>query len=751
MGHQKDNRWTLPRWRGARHTFLLFVLAHLWLPLGCEQSDPVAEIRRMQAVGSYQASIAPLRELIKSRPDDAEIFFLYGVALSRVSLPTQAVWPLVKAMESPDWYPEAALFLANVATTTSDWGMALGVLDPFLEQEPENSTALILRAYVRAQSRQNYEGALSDAEIVLEQEPDNSEALVIRGVALLGLGRVEEAGEAIEAAGDHFETAGLGLADSPHFCSVRATFAKEKGEVESAEEIFEKCLEAYPASFLVTDEAVKFFDSIGRWDRSFEIIRAAFDAAPAVRSYRSSLVYRLSAQGEYDEAEKILLEATVAPQPEEAASAFADLAGYYFQHEEFDKSIDAFEQALALLFDPRPDFLFAYADALVVAGRYEKALAVAEDMTVLPHRELIRGRALLGQGNPTAALEHFGKGLELWPENTIGRYLTAIAAEQVGDFDRAIEEFRYAIRAGSSETDARLRLAKLYAASGNPDAGLDVIRHEAHSDPQRSLTETIFEIELLGRVGRPDKLSPHIMEALKAPRAWARAVAAMAAGVREAKGPQAAADVILRSEKTDLTYPLHAAALSSLVMDLVALGRGKEALARTDAALGLHPNAPALHAVKGQALSLSGGDEKAVRAAWMRATELDPENALALRGLAALEAAGGEPAAALALYRRAANAEVVDGEALRGAAALLIAQGRRAEAKQELERLLEREPYDGAAALQLAQLLLEEDRGATQPRTIVLLKKAERFRGGAEASRLLKQSLELRDAEPPSS
>ena len=729
----------------------MFVLAYLLLPLGCEKSDPVAEVRQLQAAGGYKASIDPLRELIENRPDDPEIFYLYGLALRNVSLPTQAVWPLIKAMESPDWYPEAAMLLANIATTTSDWGMALGVLDPFLEQEPENSTALLLRAYVRAQSRQNYEGALSDAETVLEQEPDNSEALVIRGVALLGLDRIEEAGEAIEAAGDHFETAGLGLANSPHFCSVRATFAKEKGEVESAEEIFEKCLEAYPTSFLVTDEAVKFFDSIGRGDRSFDIIRAAFDEFPDVRSYRSSLVYRLSSRGEYDEAEKILLDATLAPQPEEAASAFADLAGYYFQHEEFDKSISAFEQALALLSDPRPDFLFAYGDALVVAGRYEKALAVADDMTVIPHQELIRGRARLGQGNPQEALEHFGKGLELWPENTIGRYLTAIAAEQIGDFDRAIEEFRYAIRAGSSETDARLRLARLYAASGNPDAGLEVIRHEAQSDPHRSLTETFFEIELLGRVGRPDKLSPHIMEALEAPRDWARAVAAMAAGVREAKGPEAAAAVVLRSEKTDLTHPLHAAALSSLVADLVALGRSKEALTRTDAALGLHPNAAALHAVKGQALSLGGGDEKAVRAAWLCATELDPANALALRGLAALEAAGGEPEAALALYRRAANAEVEDSEALREAAALLIAQGRHAEARQELERLLEREPYDGVAALQLAELFLEENPGATQTRTIVLLKKAKRFRGGAEASRLLKQSLELRDAEPPSS
>ncbi|HIL80973.1 MAG TPA: tetratricopeptide repeat protein, partial [Myxococcales bacterium] len=243
-------------------------------------------------------------------------------------------------------------------------------------------------------------------------------------------------------------------------------------------------------------------------------------------------------------------------------------------------------------------------------------------------------------------------------------------------------------------------------------------------------------------VGSTDGLSPHIMEVLGSPQAWARGVAAMAAGVREAKGSQEAADIVLDSTNLDLTSPVHAAALSSLVTDLVPLGRGSEVLSRTESALSLHPQASALYAVRGQALTLTGADRKEIRAAWARALELNPGNAKALRGLAGLEVADGEADAALALYRRAALAEPEDGEALGGAAKVLIAEGRFREAQLELERLLERDPYDGVAALQLAELLLKDKADSARLRTRALLRKAERFGGGPEASRLLSAPIE---------
>jgi tetratricopeptide (TPR) repeat protein len=396
--------------------------------------------------------------------------------------------------------------------------------------------------------------------------------------------------------------------------------------------------------------------------------------------------------------------------------------------------------------EPGPDFLFSYADTLVAAERYEQALALADRMTVAPHRELIRGRVALESGSPEQALKHFSEGLRLWPDNAVARYFAATAAERIGDFDRAIEEYRYSIRANASATDARLRLARLYSAAGDDSSALEVIRHDSARKPHGDLKPTLLELEILARLGQTRGLPEHVVALIRPPERWARAVAALAAGTRARSGPAAAAKVVLQADRLDLTAPLNAPALSSLVRDLIDTGHAEQALALLDSALRAHPEEGEFHAAKGLALSRSGGDTAEVRAAWERTLELEPQNAVALRGLAGLEAGRGETEAALALYRRATDADPEDTAALRESAEILAAQGRRGEAERELETLLERDPYDGAAALRLAQLLqLRPEASRDEARIIVLLRAAARFGAGAEVKTEAESLLERFD------
>lgn len=720
----------------------LFVALLLLLVSACSPADPIAEIRKLQADGRHEETVEPLRALLEGRPDDAEVLYLYGVALTSTGLLTQAVWPLRRAMEDPAWQTPAALHLANVAMATADWDMAIGVLDPLIEREPENTQALLLRAYSRAQSRQDYAGSLGDADAALALDPKSSDGLVIRAVALLGLDRIDEAGEAITAASEHFDEAGLGLAESPRFCVVRATFAKEKKEFDRAEEIFEECLEDDPTNFTVVDESVKFFDGIGKPARALEILRAAFEGVPDFRTYRLSLANRLALTGNQEEAEKLMRDATDVPEPALAAVAFADLAGFYFERDRFDESISAFEEALARVPDPGAEFFFAYADALVVGGRYDRALSIAEKMTVVPHRELVRGRVALAKGDPATALQHFTEGLKLWPANAVARYFAADAAEQLGLIDRAIEEYRYSIRADASATDARLRLARLYVASGDEAAALEVIRHDAERNSPGDFDHTLLELELMARLERTNLLPPRLMEAIRPPARWPLAISALARGKRAHGGPAAAAQIALQADRLDLASPVNALALTGLVDDLVALGRFDEARALIGAALAAHPEAAVFHALEGRLLAGTEARPAEVRAAYERALELSPDDALALLELARIEAAAADRREqALALYARAAAADASDTRALRESVELSIALGRSVEAEALLESLLERDPYDGAAALQLARLRLARTNGAADPATVALLRRAERF-GEAAAARPLLQPIE---------
>lgn len=699
----------------------------------------MAEIRNWQAQGRAAETVEPLRALLETNPDDGEALYLYGVALTAAGLPTQAVWPLRRAMEHAAWQDRASLQLAGVAIGTADWDMAISVLDPLIERRPGDSQALLYRAYARAQSRQDYAGALADADAALALDPKSSDGLVVRAVALLGLERVEEAGEAIAAAAEHFDEAGLGLAESPRFCVVRATFAKENGERERAEEIFEECLAESPIHIIVVDESMKFFDGIGRPDRSLEIIRTAFEGAPDFRSYRLSLVNRLSLMGQDDEAEALMREATDVPQPAAAASAFADLAGYYFERDRVDESISAFEAALARVPDPGPEFFFAYADALVVDERFDAALAVADRMTVVPHRELVRGRVALARGDPGRALEHLTEGLRLWPDNAVARYFAATAALQLGLIDRAIEEYRYSIRADAAASDARLQLARLYVASGEPAAALEVIRHDADRKGANDVTHPLLELELMARLEVADKVPPRLMTSIQAPERWPLAIAALAKGKRARGGPEAAAAMVRQADRLDLTEPVNAPALASLIDDLIALGRTDEARRLVDAAANAHPDSAAFQALEGRVRAAAGAPPAAVRAAYERALELADDEWIALVELARVEAAAGDPTAALALYARAAQADPDDIVALREASALSIDVGRSAEAASGLEALLERAPFDGPAALALARVRLDAANGVVDPVTTALLLRAERF-GAAEEARALRAS-----------
>ncbi len=690
--------------------------------------DPLAEAKQHQARGAFAASLEPLRTYLDQHPEDSEAQFLYGMALSSTSRLTEAIWPLRRAAEDPEWKTPATLQLARMAVGTADWDMATGLLDPLIDEQPDDVQALGIRAFARAQSRRDYEGALADADRILEIDPENSDGLILRGVALLGLDRIEEAREAIASTSEHFDEAGLGLAGSPDFCAVRAGFAEEQGEADKAREVFEECLERFPTNFTILDGAVRFFDAAGEPERSLEILRGAYEAMPNVRTYRMSLVYRLGLAGEDNQAEEILVQATNAASPALAAIAHSDLAGYYFERDRLDEAITHFESTLALISEPGPTFLFAYADTLVTAERYDDALALTERMNLPSHRELIRGRVALERGEPAEALAHFEEGFKLWPANAVARYYAGLAAEQLGDFDRAIEEYRYSIRAEPSATDARLRLARLYLATGQPSVALEVVRHQAAEAGSDSLDRTLLEIELLAMLGQPVMIGEASRSLIQQPEHLPQAVAARARGARTRAGAEAGLREVTGAQNLDLTAPNNAPALESVIRDLVALGRASDALAQVDRAAKVAGSAAHLHALRGYVIAETAVEPEQARPEFERAIALDPESFVALIGLARLEGQAGKIDEALALYGRAAAADSTDQTALHEAIELAQA-GDRGEAELRLlEASLERDPYAAAEAGALAQKLIEADPDARDSmRVQTLLRTASYF------------------------
>ncbi len=697
---------------------------------GCGPRDPVQEVRELQEQGRFADSLDPLRALLEERPDDPELHFLYGSALRRTGQASLSLWSLRKASRQPGWEVPAGLELAASAYQSQNFPTAVKEAGRVLEIEPDNTQALRLRAEAQLADRTDLDRALADFDSLLKDDPDNVDLRVSRATALLMMKRVDEAEAALDELEQLAATSHLGDETRAAYCVARGTFAKEKGDMAKAEEQYGACLDEFPTDETVAKEAIVFFDGTGRPERSTELLRNLVEKKPDAVELRDVLARRLVAAGDVAGAEAVLRAGTELEPPALAAFAWRALADHFIAQGENDKAVAALKRAIDLDEDPSQQLLLAYADLLVAAGQYDRALTVAKDLEQESFRDLVEARVLFERHQPQQAIERFEAALRTWPDNAAARYYTARAAEQLGDFDRAIEEYRESIRAGAQYTDAGLRLAQLYEAQGSYRLALGAASHHAQAHGESADTR-LYELRLRTRTGEARR-AREILKQLRHPATWPRALAFVSDTAAERQGPEAGVKVVRGDKNIDLTRPADVDALRALVRHLLDAGRFDEALAAADAAIAAHDEVAAFHQLRGQVLERRGDAADEARAAYERAVALDPDAAGALAGLASLAAAQGDVDAAVALYERASAADPSDPAPARAAAELLAGAGRSEQAEHELDALLWQHPYDAPAARRLAELLSAD--GKAGPRTEELLRRAKRFGGGAEAS-----------------
>jgi tetratricopeptide (TPR) repeat protein len=695
--------------------------------------DPVAAVRALHAKNQFAASLAPLRALLDENPDQPEVNLLLGKALIKTGDSSSAIWPLRRALESPDHVVEAGVLLGRAELASRTPRDVLNAVDHVLRVEPDNVEALGIRAqgYLKGQQ---YEEALADLNRVVEIDPGNLNGLVPRVLALIELDRIDEAEQALVTANEILAATDreLGPSVKGRLCVANAMFALEKGDLEHASELYEECLETYPADRLVILEAVDYFDQLNDPERATETLRQAFEQS-GDSYFRVALARRMGRLDDEEEQERLLRQ-----EAEEQASsrAWFALADFYVVRDDFDAGVAAFEKALAAESSPAPMIRFGYVDTLIQAERFEDARRELDSIELENMRDLLEGRLLLATGDPEGALRAFESGIRLWPNNFGARFLAGQAAEQIGDFDRAIEEYREALRRRGEQgaTDAALYLARILAAKGAYQGSFTSLHTSLTSSPNNPKT-LLLMIHVADELSQP-KLVAQSMARLVTLDHAAEAMVQQIAILANRSGRQAAIDSAVKSG-LDLTEPVNAVALRALLDEYAALAQHDEAKARIDAALELHPDAAAFHALRARVLLAAGGGVEEARESCERALELDAEHAWALVGMAEVMAREGARDEAIALYDRASVADPDEVEYERAAIALLQAMGRVEEAEARLAALVVRNPRDARAAFALAKSLAE--RGGDLDRALSYAKRAAYFVEVPEAQELLGQ------------
>lgn len=723
----------------ARVLALLFVA--IPLASGCDRGPSIDDVRAMQASGRFEATLEPLRTRLAEMPDDPETNLLYGRALSHTGAPRLAIWTLRKAAESPAWEVAANLELADAQARAENWPASIEAANTVLDADPSNLSALMLRGYAHLTEGKDVERALEDFDAVLESDPTNFGALTSRASALLLMGKVDEAAQQIESLEEQAQQNSVDVGTRAQLCATRAVLQQERGDAAGAEKRFDACLEKYPAVAIAIEPAMVFFDAKGDKARSRAILEKALELAPMSIDYREALADRYEADGDSDRALAVLKEGLDIEDPEIRSALLTDITDFHVERDQLPEAIETYEKLLAMFDDPPALAVLNHADLLARAGRHEDALRVANGLENESYRKLIEARIALDKGDPGRALELLDAVFPSWPNNAGARYYAARAAEQLGDFVRAIDEYRQSIRSGSEQTEAALRLAKLYLAAGSyaeawASASQYLMNH--NDDPEGGRI-------LIASAGRDPKAQMGaLFSQIRGTPLWAAGAATRAQTIAETSGPEAALEWIdeIAGPLAQWERPEYAELIRERLRLIQKAGRPDAAAAEAERLVKAFPESAALLETRAILLEERGADPATIAEAFEKAVQKDEKDWLALSGLARARERTGDLAGAIALLDRATKAHPESPAAAAAAARLAAKRGYADDAEKRWTALIVEHPWNAEAALALAEIRL--GRKQTDARTVDFAERAVMFGGGKPAYAMIVRVHEAR-------
>lgn len=681
------------------------------------------EVRSLQEAGRFDPSIAPLRRLLADEPDHPEANYRLGIALRQTGRPSLAVWPLQKASDSDEYAVQAGLLLASTLSANGAHEESIRAATKVLAIESANRVALQTRGQAFLTAGQP-ELALADAEAILEANGEDHRAALLRGSALIDLKRVEEAEEAFRALAEQADASG-NVENAARKCAALATFYRSQKDVESARDTYTKCFEKYPTHPLLQQWVADFYVDIGEPELAIEVWRTAVKSTPEDLGLRAKLADLLYGQGKVDEANAVLTESV---ELFDTPESWRMLASFHRKNGDPQAAREALEQAMDRTRNVSGPMRFALADMLIEEGDYERAEQIADSLDEPAYKHLLRGAVMLKQGDAKGALENFDAGLRLWPNNAGARYLAGRAAQELGDRERALGEYREAVRVGEEETDAALRLAELHYAYGELSPAQQFAERHIRKRPYVEPTAHVIAARAAAGLGRADRaetvLNDLRVKDSKSPTPYIE----FAAIKRRTTGPQASL-AIIEGSGLDLTDPANTDAIRALAGDLLALDRSADAVALVDKAAAAHPDSAPLLDLQGRVLLRVGRDADAAKR-FEAALAVDADFAPALEAVGTMKRTSGDLDGAIVLFDRAAAADPDRAEPIYLAAQTQLMKGDQETALRLLESALSREPAHVGTNNDLAWMLASS--GEQLDRALGLAERAVRVEPSAD-------------------
>ncbi|KGM54053.1 hypothetical protein N800_05625 [Lysobacter daejeonensis GH1-9] len=323
----------------------------------------------LRTAGERDAAVAAIEHAIELAPDDAELHLVHAGLLLDERQIDEAQAALARTIGlDPNQFP-AYVVQGQLAIARGDLDEAERVARVAARIAPEHPQVAAILGTV-ALRRGDVDGALATLASAAERAPDDQQVRHALGFAYMAKGHFAFAEQAFRSL----------LESRPESRATRmlvANLASRQGRQADAADLLTPLLEGDPSPALLRTVGMLEYDG-GRADRARELLRRAFDAAPADRANIAPLVEVWRREEQLDEARSVL-DAALEAHPTETALWHARLVFEPFAGEEARAVVARWLQAMP---DTLPPLMAQWAieDA---AGAVEQADAIARRITEL--------------------------------------------------------------------------------------------------------------------------------------------------------------------------------------------------------------------------------------------------------------------------------------------------------------------------------------------------------------------------------
>lgn len=246
-------------------------------PLGKKASSEPDILRKIIQIyineKAYKEAAVLLEKMLESAPENDDIHYVLGVALSELERESEAIDHLLQVSAASMFFQNAAVHIAFLYQEQGELEKAVDFMEQAVRQRPDN---LDFRLYLASfhEERENYEAALKVLQDALEMAAESPRIYFRMGVIHDKTGdkaaSIQAMRRVIELEPDN--------ANALNYLGY--TLADMGKDLEEAEKLIRRALELKPDDGYITDSLGWVYYQQGRYEKALELLERAADLAP---------------------------------------------------------------------------------------------------------------------------------------------------------------------------------------------------------------------------------------------------------------------------------------------------------------------------------------------------------------------------------------------------------------------------------------------------------------------------------------